>query len=184
MKLFSTFSIVCSVFLLGACDHYSERLASIHVDNADIHSIEPASGGEMTFGGYLASEYYQLAQYEQNHMHDYRAAKYYFTKAEKLSQGEMVMPAKLKNFNIDSSKKAELSMARADLINALQEYSIPDNRSTLARAVSRFDCWVDEAEENKTTTNCKSDFQAALDDLVESDNLDFFLNDLLMDDVV
>ena len=175
MKNMSKFFVVLCALSLGACDHYSNKLASMQANKNttyaynDLSDIAPAAGGamaqELTFRGYLMNQYIDLAAYENNVRKDYRAAKYYTDKVELLSKGKLVAPAMLENFNIGESEKAELRDARRDLIDSLALFSVPENRYALALAQTRYDCWVDRAEERPeeaATCQCKREFEQAM----------------------
>lgn len=169
MKKISFLSTVCALSVLSACDHYSTRMAAIEPPNQSIYKIEPAAGGaimsNVSYSQILANEYYNLARHEQEEMYDYKAAKYYLTKAEKLNQGQMVSPAKLSDFEVGSAQSQELSDARINLISALKTYNIPENRHGLAMAQTRFDCWVEQYAETRNeeaAMRCKNDFLQSL----------------------
>ncbi len=159
--------MVCASFLVVGCDHYTTKMAMMEPSTSNIGSIAPAAGGEMSFSGYLAHEYYELALQEQNINYDYPAAKNYFTKAEQLSDSQMVMLDKVSDYQIDQADQAELIQARQEIEGALQYYAIPENRYNLAKAHSRFDCWLDETEEGKEQSACKVEFIQAMNSLVD-----------------
>ena len=194
MKKFSILSIISTVFVLGACDHYSTKLASIESPQRtpyqDVNMISPAAGGafldEMTFKDYLLNEYVQLANYEHGIRGDYKAAKYYTHKIEKLQQGQMVAPASFRDFKIGSVHVSELKQARYDLVEAMQVFNIPENRYALAIAQSRYDCWMDQTEENKEFSACEIEYKQAMDSLLISSDYyseEEFYNDLFDVDV-
>lgn len=174
MNKISFLSTVCALSLLTACDHYTTRMAEISPPTIQsVEKIEPAAGGfttssmtsGMTYRQILAGEYYTLAKYEQEQMYDYPAAKYYFTKVEKLNQGHMVSPAKLNDFEINGAQASELSDARAKLVSALKTYNIPENRYALARAQTQFDCWAEQQAEERNegaAMACKNEFLQSL----------------------
>ena len=158
---------------LTACEHYSEQLSHFNAPNDynDVSQIEPAAGGELTFKNYLLNEYMTLANYENDVRQDYKAAKYYTQKIDTLKHGQMVSPANLRGRNISSDKKETLAAARSDLIYALRNFAIPENRYSLAYAQSRFDCWVDQAEENyagETNSFCEGDYTEAMNGVIIS----------------
>ena len=174
MKKTSILSIISTVFVLGACDHYSTKLASMdspqRAPYQDVSAIMPAAGGyfldEMTFKDYLLNEYKQLANYEHGIRGDYQAAKYYTQKIEKLQQGQMVAPASFSDFKIGKVYRQDLKDARYDLVEAMQVFNIPENRYALAIAQSRYDCWMDQTEEHKEFSGCEMEFKQAMDSLV------------------
>lgn len=180
MNKYSILTISCTVFMLSSCDHYSTQLAALDSPEyytQDVSQISPAAGGgmvETTFSGYLKLEYAQLARHEQD-QYDYRAAKYYTKKAVALSQGTMVSPAALNDFEISPENTKELTSARQDLILALKTYNISENRQALAVAQSRYDCWLEQQEEGHKgyeIISCKTDFKHSMVSLTPPDNRD------------
>lgn len=166
----SILSACCAIALLTGCDHYSNKLAQMDTAPSDVQALSPAAGGDMSFGQHLANEYYHLARYEQDKMYDYRAAKRYTRKMEQISQGQLVGPSPIEEFKIEEEKRADLAIAREQLLDALQSYNIPENRYNLAMAQSRFDCWLDQAEENpENVTTCRNEFNHAMASLVPPD---------------
>ncbi len=177
--------MVCGLLALGGCDHYSNKLAAMndtpstqsiqlaYTQPNDVSQIEPAAGGAMAgegkkFSQYLKGKYIQLAKFEQDQAHDYSTAKYYTDKIEKLQDGQMVMPASLKDFDIPADKQAEMSQARASLIEAMKTYRSPENRQLLASAQASFDCWMDQVEDQKSDNKqtCRGEFNESMSALV------------------
>lgn len=195
MKKISSILVVLCAFSLNACNHYSNKLASmqpaqqtVYADN-ELQNIAPAAGGAMTFRTHLRSQYLDLAMYENNVRKDYRAAKYYTNKIETLDQGQLVAPASLRNFNIDQTEQPELMQARHNLVEALELFSVPENRYALAMAQTRYDCWVDRAEERPeeaATCQCRTEYTLAMDTLVVPDPIfseEEFYNDFFDVDI-
>lgn len=182
MNKFSLLSMMGVIFVLGGCDHYSTKLASLTTSETNFNNvadIAPAAGvgigAEMNFSDYLANEYKNLAIYEQNIRKDYTAAKYYTGKIEKLKKGQMVYPASFDDFNVQSKNVEGLSSARADLISAMHTYNIPENRYSLAVAQGQYDCWMDQAEDYPDETSpysCEARFDQAMSSLVAPEYLD------------
>jgi hypothetical protein len=178
MKKILSFACVSLALGLMGCDHYSEKMASFEAQNTQTayyqqspYDIEPAAGGHafmsnVTFKSHLKNEYMTLATYENNVRKDYKAAKYYTDQIEKIEEGHMVAPATFRDFSVPSELQGELKEARRDLIDAIQLFGIPENRYALALAQSRFDCWMDQAEDNPETalsSACRVEFDQALD---------------------
>lgn len=187
------FSALLSVVLaLGACSHYSEELSSLDGEmskpaNTTIamkapapQDIAPAAGGmpigyqaavaaPVAFPQVLAREYYALAKYENDKAYDYKASKIFTQKALMASQGKTVTPSAIKSFDLTPSRAAELATARAELADALKYQNTPDNAEGLAKAQTRFECWIDRAEEAANDdhyASCKQEFEAAMASLV------------------
>lgn len=176
-----TATILSSILFLGACTHYSDNLAAL--DNkmktqpatmaygVSPQDIAPAAGGTgpNMLPQYLAREYYDLARYENDKAYDYKAAKNYTNKAVIASKGQMTIPAKISSYDLAPEKAKELSVARSELITALKTQNTPENAGTLAKAQSRFDCWIEREEEAADTSHaatCKSEFEGAMAMLV------------------
>lgn len=181
MRKISLLSISCAVLAISACDHYSEDLAALKapqpsIQQQSVSEISPAAGGtmgEMSFSGYLQSEYTQLARYEQS-LYDYKAANYYTKKAKSLAEGTLVAPGSIREFSIQGDQKEELVRAREDLINALKTYNTPDNRYSLAMAQTRYDCWLEQVEEsqNDEVITCKNEFRHSMASLIAPEGMD------------
>lgn len=167
MNKYCLISMLSASILISGCDHYTTKMAMMDSSNGDVSAIEPASGGEMTFSGYLAAQYFELAEYEQYVTSDYLEAKKYFNKAEQLSNGQMVALNQVDDYKIEGIDKIELIEARQEIENALQVYRIPENRYNLAIAHSRYDCWVDETAEGKEGSSCEIQFRQAMNSLTK-----------------
>lgn len=180
MKKIFSLSLLSMALATGACDHYSEKMVAYESRDTrtayyqNVSNIEPAAGGHAylsgtTFKSHLKNEYMTLATYENNVRQDYKAAKYYTNKIEKLEDGQMVSPATFSDFNVQPELRGVLTEARADLIEAIQIFNIPENRYILAMAQSRYDCWMDQAEDRPElalSSACRLEFEQALDAVV------------------
>lgn len=183
MKRMSKLLMVLSVLALGACEHYSDDLASLdgsmktnqttlaYASAAPVspQDIAPAAGGPAATGGsintFLAREYYDLARYENDKAYDYKAAKQYTKKAVSAQKGQFTGPSKISAFDIPSQHVGELTQARSDLIAALKTQNTPENGPALAKAQSSFDCWLERAEEADEDTHfaeCKTQFEQSM----------------------
>ena len=185
--------LACGGLAITGCDHYSSRLASIEPVNdpppqqvayyynegTDVAQISPAAGeaviDDRTFGQYLRNEYIKLAKYEHDEAYDYRAAKYYMDKIDALGKGIMVSPASFHDFEISEDRLETLTAAREELLHSLKTYQSPENRYSLAKAQSRFDCWMERAEESdnrQKSQQCRAEFREAIDSLTPSLGMD------------
>ncbi len=178
--------LLASVFLLGACDHYSNELASLDgqyksapvqvaATTQDLNAIETAAGGGAStenFNQTLARDYYALARYENDHAMDYKAAQYFTGKAKAATMGKEVQPGNPRQFDIPKDQQAPLIEARSSLVSALQTQRSPQTEPMLAKAVVCYDCWLDQAEEGKTgaAATCADSFNQALSNLTMAMN--------------
>ncbi len=155
-----------SLLILSGCDHYSTRMDDEMTPDLTIN--QSTFNQPETFSDYLIVEYYNLARYEHNQMYDYKAASHYLKKAEKLASGHMVSPDKVKGAKVPVAYRPELKAARKNLMIAIREYAIPQNRIALALAQTRFDCWIDQAKEwpeNPEKLTCKTQFKESMNKL-------------------
>jgi len=173
IKVFSLLSILA----LGACDHYSDKLSSLNESyeygRTPPEQIAPAAGGA-AFNAALAREYTQLATYENDEMYDYTAAKYYTEKAEAAANDKVVVPGWVTEFEIDEVNYARFAKARQNLMNALNTANTPENAEILAVAQTRYDCWLDQQEDNfdgSREMTCKAEFFEAMEKLTREQNM-------------
>ncbi|PZO88735.1 MAG: hypothetical protein DI626_01080 [Micavibrio aeruginosavorus] len=161
------------VLTLAACGHYSSDLASLEgrfpeqKTASAPHDIAPAAGAmaQGTLAQNLAREYYDLARYENTTAFDYKSSGIYTKKAKLAMAGKVAAPSRVEKYDIPAKYTGELIAARKTLIDALQTQNSPENAASLARAQSRFDCWVERAEEAVDETHfadCKAGYEAAI----------------------
>ncbi|MGP1394451.1 MAG: OmpA family protein [Inquilinaceae bacterium] len=118
------------------------------------------------FDQQLAMEYRDLANFEANQMADWADAEYFAQKGLAASRGEAVAPATLADWNLPDFSVAELSAARASLVSALDGGARQEQAVDAAIAQSKFDCWVEQQEENIQPDHiaaCRDEFFAAMD---------------------
>ena len=121
---------------------------------------------ESTFNEYLVDEYLRLAEYEQSTEADYRAAENYMDKVARIERGRIARIDNLENFTLSDWQVKEFKQAQDELVNALKNFRLAENRKRLAVAHSRYDCWLDQAEENNKKQNCKKEFKRAMNNLL------------------
>lgn len=183
MKTVSFISFA-ALLALGGCSHYSDDLASLEGKVSkpapttlaasypvEPQNIAPAAGmaSNQTLNATLASEYFTMARFENDKAYDYKAAKYYTGKARQAAEGKLVVPSKVSAFDIPADKQGELNAARGELIAALKAQNTPENAQALAVAQTRYECWLERAEEAADEahySSCKSEFEAAMAQLV------------------
>ncbi|PZQ44562.1 MAG: hypothetical protein DI551_09910 [Micavibrio aeruginosavorus] len=176
---FVKLSISTLVLALAGCSHYSDELSALDremktppaavmaYNTAAPQDIAPAAGGapSMTLNQYLTHDYYDMARYENDKAYDYKASRAFTTKAVMASKGKTPMPSKISEYDVSDALVPELTTARNELIAALKTKNIPENAAALAKAQTRYDCWLDRAEEAVEETHyasCKSEFEAAM----------------------
>ena len=144
---------LASLVLLGGCI------------GQDIEAMRNAEPTGSAFTQALAEEYRQITIFEADEMYDWRDAGYFARKGLRAAGGEVVEPEELANWNLPSDKTDELTSARTrlvDLLNAGAREKVP---AEAAHAQGRFDCWIEQQEENHQPDHiaaCRDEFYAAL----------------------
>ncbi len=117
----------------------------------------------------LALEYRDFAEFEAFEMRDWGDADHFAAKALRAADGEVVLPEELGDWDIDEAFIPELSQARADLLAALDGNARLSFPVDAAIAQARFDCWVEQQEENIQPDHiaaCRDEFFVAFEELV------------------
>ena len=134
----------------------------------NIDKMKSAQPQGSAFKQALVSEYQDIVRYEADKMYDWRDADYFATKGLKVQRGDTVMPEELDNWNLPAEKTGELADARNRLVAALDDGARTAAPDLAARAQGRFDCWIEQQEENHQPDHiagCREDFYAAMNDL-------------------
>ncbi|HAU29392.1 MAG TPA: OmpA family protein [Rhodospirillaceae bacterium] len=148
---------VAAVSLLAGCAGLTSKTRVDELENAQ-------SRGSM-FTQVLTREYTAIAKYEQVDMFDYVDAEYFAKKGLAAAEGNPVMPEDLSNWNLPDNMVPELESAHARLLSALGNGARESAPVEAALAQSRFDCWVEQQEENWQEDDiaaCRGDFMNAM----------------------
>jgi OOP family OmpA-OmpF porin len=141
-------------------------LAGCSSDIEQVRNVTPTGGSEFTRA--LTEEYKQIAVFEADEMYDWPDAGYFARKGLAAANGEVVLPEDLANWDIPVGMIDELSSARSRLMAVLDAGARDTNPVLAAHAQGRFDCWVENAEENHQPmyiAACRDDFYKALEQL-------------------
>ena len=134
---------------------------------SNIDQVSMAEGTGSPFTQALTSEY-QAYVAEEKSEYDWGNADHFAQKGLLAAGGANVEPEDLANWDIPADKQAELAAARTRLMTALNGGARDAKPQDAARAQARFDCWVEEQDENHEDDKiaaCKNDFMAAMDAL-------------------
>ncbi|PJB70510.1 MAG: OmpA family protein [Alphaproteobacteria bacterium CG_4_9_14_3_um_filter_47_13] len=145
------------VLALGACTNFKTH--------SEIEALNEIQAVGSPFTQHLADEYRAFANRELNEMLDYPDALHFARKGLAAAAGEVVMPEPISDWNLLPQHMEELSTARGRLIVAfdLGAREILPQQSAVAQA--RFDCWIEQQEENWQTNDimaCKNQFMDAI----------------------
>ncbi len=134
---------------------------------SNIDEVSMAKGTGSPFTQALTTEY-QAYVAEEKSEYDWGNADHFAQKGLLAAGGANVEPEDLANWDIPADKQAELAAARTRLMTALNGGAREAKPADAARAQARFDCWVEEQDENHEDDKiaaCKNDFMAAMDAL-------------------
>lgn len=156
MNIIKQIAIVGALGVLAACTTDLDR----------IRTTEPSGGTAFTQA--LTKEYRDLAVFEADEMYDWRDAGYYARRGLASADGEVVLPEDPTNRDIPSDMVNEIQDVRVRLIAALDGGARENKPEVAARAQSRFDCWLEQQEENFQNDHisaCRDELLAALAEL-------------------
>jgi len=129
---------------------------------ANLNSLEITGDG---YDAALAREYRTFAQYEAHEMGDLRDADRFALKALAAARGDSLEPEELARWNLPEERQNELMVARDRLIASLKTKSRGQHPKRTARAMARFDCWVEQLDEDFQPAHiaaCREGFYQAL----------------------
>jgi OOP family OmpA-OmpF porin len=150
----------CLVLALSACSGFGK-----HSEIEALNEVQPVGS---PFTQFLAAEYRDFANRENEKMFDYPDAIHFARKGLAAAGGDVVMPEPISDWNLLPVHMEELGTARGRLIQAfdLGARDIAPQLSAVAQA--RFDCWIEQQEENWQDNDimaCKSQFLEAMNQL-------------------
>ncbi len=160
MKSVRNLVLTAGVITLSGCtmfDTYSE-----------VDALNDAQAVGSPFAQALASEYKAFSNSELNEMLDYPDALHFARKGLAAAAGEAVMPEPVGDWNLSEDHIKELSAARGRLVVAFDLGGREIAPSTAALAQAKFDCWIEQQEENWQTEeilSCKKGFMDAIAEL-------------------
>jgi OmpA-OmpF porin, OOP family len=132
----------------------------------EARNAQPSGGTPFTQA--LTREYKDLSAFEADEMKDWRDANYFADKALVAASGQAVAPQDPGERDLPSDAAAEISSVRQRLLTALDGGARENKAEVAARAQARFDCWVEQQEENFQNDHisaCRDELMAALAEL-------------------
>jgi OOP family OmpA-OmpF porin len=135
---------------------------------SDIQRVRTAEGTGSPYTRALTQEYADLSAFEADEMYDWPDAQHFARKGLLAAEGEVVQPEDLGNWDLPENRVEELTAARAKLVGLLDAGARDRVPEAAARAQARFDCWVEQQEENHQADHiaaCRDQFFAALAEL-------------------
>ncbi len=150
--------LLLAAMSVSACSGFSNRTA--------IDALNEAKPVGSTFTQELAAGYKKFANNQQNKFFDYADALHFAKKGLLAAEGKNVLPEPLTNWQLDPGAHAELAQARSQLVGVLDAGGRNEKPTDAATAQLKFDCWIEQQEENLIRTpSCKAEFMSAMDNL-------------------
>ncbi|MBL6946844.1 MAG: OmpA family protein [Rhodospirillales bacterium] len=134
-------------------------------DYAGLRATQTEGDG---FASALAREYKAFALFERDEMRDWPDAAHFGEKAMAAAGGDAVAPESLREWALPEDRLGEMTAARARLVAALANGAGEYWPETAAQAQGRFDCWVEQQEENWQTEHiarCRDGYYAAIGEI-------------------
>ena len=131
-------------------------------DYAGLRQMEPEGG---SFTAALSREYKEFALFEAEKMYDWADAAHFGTKAWAAAGGEAVAPEKPRDWRLPADQVGAITAGWARLGEVLGRGARDRLPGVTAHAQARFDCWIEQQEENWQTEHiarCRDGFHAAL----------------------
>lgn len=163
MRKYGFLAAIPVLALLAGCGSFEAQ--------QDMASLEKREAVGTPFTKALTDEYRDFARFEYVEMWDWPDADYFASKGLKTSTGTVVPPEELEAWNLPSSSKPDLAEARAGLVKVLEAGAGERAPKEAARAQAKFDCWVEQQEENWQWDHiaaCRDAFKTAMADLEEA----------------
>jgi OOP family OmpA-OmpF porin len=116
----------------------------------------------------LTEEYRSIVAFEADEMYDWPDADKFAEKGLRAAAGEVVMPEELSDWMLPGDTADDLAEGRNRLLVVLERGARDQHPELAARAQGRFDCWIEQQEENHQPDHiaaCRDDFWAALEEL-------------------
>ena len=156
MKTLKIVAIVGALGFVAACT----------TDLDKSRTVEPTGGNAFTQA--LTKEYKDLAAFEADEMYDWRDAGFYARKALAAANGDNVGPQDPAERDLPADVLPEINSPRQRLLTALDGGARDSKPEIAARAQARFDCWLEQQEENFQNDHisaCRDELLAALAEL-------------------
>jgi OOP family OmpA-OmpF porin len=137
----------------------------------DVALLEKTSATGDAFTNNLTKEYRKLARYEAREMVDWPDADRFAAKGLATARGIAVRPERPEDWRTPDNAMADLKTGHRRLVAILETGVRSGDPQTAAAAQARFDCWVEQQEENWQVEHiaaCRSAFRQALADLENS----------------
>jgi OOP family OmpA-OmpF porin len=138
----------------------------------NVPAARQAPQNPANFNQALTAEYATLASTLMNQRHDYADGDYFARKEMAATRGQAVPPENNTNWlvplEVPDGYRTQLADGRVRLMTALDRGARDQTPALAARAQARYDCWVEQMEDDwrtAVTGDCRRDFLVAMDEL-------------------
>lgn len=157
MKHMRSLVLTAGIMVLSACSAFDKM--------DEIKALNETNAVGNAFTQKLTSEYRDFVNQELTDYRDHADALHFSRKGLASARGDMVMPEPISDWNILPGHAEELIVARSRLVDVYSRGAREMQPDLSAFAQARFDCWIEEQEENfqqDLISACKSQFMDAL----------------------
>jgi len=158
MKFLRSFVVVASVVSLTACSGQLHKLE-------EVKALQKASPVGNAFTQRLTSEYQNFVASELGSFDDHADSLHYSRKGLAAARGDMVSPEQVSDWQLLPGQAEEMIVARSRLISTFDAGAREMQPELAAIAQVRFDCMIENLEENfqdGEINACKSQFMDSL----------------------
>ncbi len=156
MNTLKLMAAIGAMSFLAACSSQIEQA----------RTAQPTGGSPFTQA--LTREYQDLSAFEADEMKDWRDANYFAARALASAGGQTVAPQDPGERDLPQDVQPEIQSVRQRLLTALDGGARENKADVAARAQARFDCWLEQQEENFQNDHisaCRDELLAALAEL-------------------
>jgi OOP family OmpA-OmpF porin len=158
MRLSRGIMIAAAVMALGACDFNKFD---------EVNALNEVQAVGSPFTQKLTAEYRDYVNNEKG-IRDHADSLHFARKGLASARGDVVMPEPLSDWNVDANALNELGIGRSRLVTVFDLGAREAYPDVSAVAQARFDCWIENQEENfqpEEIDRCKREFLNALQQL-------------------
>ena len=153
MKRLRKIGLVAAILLTSACTAFE--------GHNEVEMLNKVTAVGSPFTQQLAAEYRAFSNYELKQMYDYTDALHFARKGLASAEGVQVMPEPVSDWDLQKNHMIELADARSRLISAFDRGAREIIPGQTAIAQARYDCWIEQQEENWQSgeiISCREDF--------------------------
>lgn len=137
----------------------------------DIEAMRNTKSPNEAYSNALTKEYRQITLFEADEMYDWPDAGHFARKGLNAAAGKRPSIEKVADWNVPAEHIGRLNAAREGFVTLVALGSIEAAPALTAKAQARFDCWVEQQEENHQFDHiaaCRRGYFGAIADLQDA----------------